>query len=373
MNRNKFIIKTTIFLSNLLSYFITSIYGFRKPDKFNNSLLVINTEKLGDLVLAADFLISLRNKNKYENYDLLVPEDYISLFDWKEINYNPITINKTKYRYNFYYRFDFIKQIRQKKYLHVINITQERGMINEELTLLSGAEIKTAMKKSSLYLPEVMLKRNNRHYSEILDSPYPNEYKRLSYYLEKNNIDQAVNDKIFGNIDVLPESVNIQLKKKNYIIIAPMTSEIDRSWGIDNYKHLCALIPEDIILIGRTEEREILDTFTAKNIKNLAGELNFNQIAILMRNCSLYIGNDSGLTHLAHQIMTPLIAIIGGGKFGKFFPYKERADAVFLFHQMDCFGCDWNCIYDKKYCLINVTPESVYERIKSLIRQLNEN
>jgi ADP-heptose:LPS heptosyltransferase len=82
-----------------------------------------------------------------------------------------------------------------------------------------------------------------------------------------------------------------------------------------------------------------------------------------MKNCSLYIGNDSGLTHLAHQLNAPLIAIIGGGKFGKFFPYKEREDAVFLFDQMDCFGCDWNCIHDKRYCLINVSPELVYAKI----------
>jgi ADP-heptose:LPS heptosyltransferase len=268
-----------------------------------------------------------------------------------------------------------IKHVRQKRYLRVINITQERGMINEELTILSGAENKTAMKESSLYLPDIILKRNNKHYTEILDSPYPNEYKRLLYYLEKNNIGSAANDKIFGDNTVSLNSINSHLKEKNYIIIAPMSSEMERSWGIDNYRKLASLIKGEIVLIGNAEERQQLDSFTSagENIINLAGEISYNQIAFLMKNCSLFIGNDSGLTHMAHQLKAPLIAIIGGGKYGKFFPYKERRDAIFLFHLMDCFGCDWNCIHDKKYCLINVTPESVYNKIICLKEQLNEN
>lgn len=368
MNSNKFVKRIFIFLSNLLSFIITSIYGFRKFDKCNNSILVINTEKLGDIILSADFLVSLRNENRYEKYDLLIPENFSSLFDWNELRFNSITISKNKYRYNLFYRLKIMNLIRQKRYSHVINITQERGMINEELTLISGSEYKTAMKDSSLYLPNFILNRNNKLYSDILDSPYMNEYERLSCYLLKNKIRLAGNNNIFGIGNISLKSVNNKLKEKNYIVIAPMSSEMDRSWGIDNYKQLCSQLKGDIILIGKEDERDKLDSIctAGENILNLGGKLSLKQIAYLMKNCSLYIGNDSGLTHLAHQLNTPLIAIIGGGKYGKFFPYKERQDAVFLFDQMNCFGCDWNCIHDKKYCLINVTPESVYDKINLL-------
>jgi ADP-heptose:LPS heptosyltransferase len=241
-------------------------------------------------------------------------------------------------------------------------------MINEELTFISGAERKTAMKNSSLYLPFIFLNRNNKLYSDILDSPYKNEYERLSYYLLKNKITLESNDNIFGDGNITLKSLDYKLKAKNYIIIAPMSSEIDKSWGTDNYKQLCSQLKGDIILIGKEDERDRLDSIctAGENILNLGGKLSLKQIAYLMKNCSLYIGNDSGLTHLAHQLNAPLIAIIGGGKYGKFFPYKERQDAVFLFDQMNCFGCDWNCIHDKKYCLINVTPESVYDKINLL-------
>jgi ADP-heptose:LPS heptosyltransferase len=330
--------------------------------------LVINTEKLGDLIIASDFLYSLRKNNQYKQYDLLMPENYSSLFDWNELKYNAITINKNKYRYNLFYRLKIINLIKQKRYSHVINITQERGMINEELTLISGAEQKTAMKNSTLYLPSIFLNRNNKYYTEILDYPGTNEYERLSYYLLKNKISLESDNNIFGNEDISIESINSKLKEKNYYIIAPMASEMDRSWGINNYKQLCSMLNGNIILLGQDDERDKLDSICSArdNILNLGGKTSFKEIAFLMKNCSLYIGNDSGLTHMAHQLNTPLVAIIGGGKYKKFFPYKERQDAVFLFYKMDCFGCDWNCIHDNKYCLINVTPEMVYNEINLL-------
>jgi ADP-heptose:LPS heptosyltransferase len=356
--------KIKIFISNLISWIIISIF-YGKKRTGSDKLLVINTEKLGDLVIASDFLYSLRKNNLYKQYDLLISEHFSSLFDWNELKFNVISINKIKYRYNLLYRLKIINQIRQERYSHVINITQERGMINEELTFISGAERKTAMKNSSLYLPFIFLNRNNKLYSDILDSPYKNEYERLSYYLLKNKITLESNDNIFGDGNITLKSLGYKLKAENYIIIAPMSSEMNKSWGIDNYKQLCSMLKEDIVLIGKEDERDMLESICTgrENILNLGGKLSFKQTAFIMKNCSLYIGNDSGLTHLAHQLNAPLIAIIGGGKFGKFFPYKEREDAVFLFDQMDCFGCDWNCIRDKRYCLINVIPELVYAKI----------
>ncbi|MDR3668483.1 MAG: glycosyltransferase family 9 protein [Ignavibacteriaceae bacterium] len=358
------LIKVKIFVSNLISQIIIILFS-RDQSPISNKLLVINTEKLGDLIISADFLYSIGVNGYYEECDLLISEKFSSLFDWKELRFNCISINKNKYRYNLLYRLKIIFLIRRNRYSHVINITQERGMINEELTFISGVKRKTAIKGTSLYLPNIILSRNNKLYADILDVPGKNEYERLSYYLSKNKIGLVNNNNIFGDEQIPLNVINSKLKAKNFIIIAPMSSELDKSWGINNYKQLCSILDDDVVLLGKEEERNKLDSICAgrNNIINMGGRLSFKQIAVLMRYCNLYIGNDSGLTHFAHQFNTPLIAIIGGGKYGKFFPYKEREDAVFLYDKMECFGCDWNCIHDKKYCLINVTPESVLETI----------
>jgi ADP-heptose:LPS heptosyltransferase len=146
-----------------------------------------------------------------------------------------------------------------------------------------------------------------------------------------------------------------------------MTSEMHRSWGLDNYRDLCNSINDKIILLGTNNELSSLEFVRAgrPNIKTIT-VLKLSQISAVLSKCLIFIGNDSGLTHLAHQLGRPMIAIIGGGKFGKFFPYKERDDALFLYNKLDCFGCNWKCIYDKKYCLTEIKVDQVMNSIKIL-------
>ena len=318
---------------------------------------------MGDLVLSADFLYSLRMKNKNSRLHLLLNESFKDLFNWSAFGYSPIVINKKKYRYNPLYRVRFIKKIRGYKYKAVYNITQERGMINDELCLISGAPRKIAMKKDSLYIPNLFLGLKNSRYTEVFNSSVTNEYLRLKEYLIKEKTEWITSGKMFYSASNIPEIKNSQ----NYIVIAPMVSEMERSWGLDNYRNLCGTINDRILLIGSKLEYNSLEYVRngRDNITNLAG-LNLADTSALLSKCKLYIGNDSGLTHMAHQLGRPMIAIIGGCNFGKFFPYKERSDAIFLYYQMDCFGCDLICIHEKRYCLTEIKQESVINSINSL-------
>lgn len=352
-----------IFLSNLISSLIIPFFR-KKHNTFNDKILIINTEKLGDLIISADFLYSLRLKYKVTDFHLLLNEYYRDLFNWSVLGFSPLLINKKEYRYNLLYRLRLIRQIRENKYKAVINITQERGMINDELSLTSGAGKITAMKKDTLYIPSFFLRKNNVLYDEIFLNSVTNEYLRLKEYLVKEEIPLIPG----GNIFFPPLSIWESEIDPGCIAIAPMTSEMHRSWGLDNYRELCNRINDKIILLGTKDELSSLEFVRAGrlNIKTIT-DLKLSQLSAVLDKCKIFIGNDSGLTHMAHQIEKPLIAIIGGGKFDKFFPYKERKDARFLYNKLDCFGCDWKCIYDKKYCLTEISVDMVMNSIQTLL------
>ena len=334
-----------------------------KHSAFSDKILIINTEKMGDLLLSADFMYSLRIKNKKSHNHLLLNESFNDLFNWSAFGYSPVFINKNKYRYNLIYRFRFIKLIRSRKYKTVINITQERGMINDELALISGARKIIAMKKDSIFIPGLFLRINNKLYDEIFISKATNEYIRLKEFLTKEKTEWITGGKMFYSASDIPEVKHAL----GCIVIAPMVSEMERSWGLDNFRSLCGKIDDKILLVGAKQEYESLEYVRngRNNITNLAG-LGLADTSVLLSKCLIYIGNDSGLTHLAHQLVKPVIAIIGGCNFGKFFPYKERADALFLYYQMDCFGCDRFCIHDKRYCLTEIKLDQVINSIKLL-------
>lgn len=344
-----------IYFSNLISSLIIKLFE-HKVKNCNNRLLVVNTEKLGDLVLTADFLSALRIKNEFSSYYLILDEQYSQLFDTEKLGYIIIPFDKKSYRFNLFYRIKFIKFIRQAAFSKVMNIAPERGMINEEIVLTSGAHQKIALKDTSLYLNKSSLSRNNKKYNFIYHSEELNLYKRMMAY--------AGGVEINSNILYL----TIPRNDEKYIVIAPMASEIKRTWGNNNYKELIKRFEQKVILLGSGKERESLNELMGdrKNILNLAGKVNLNEAAGIIKNARLFIGNDSGLTHIALYLNVPLIAIIGGGKYNIFFPYKESNKTVFLYNKMDCFGCSWFCKHKTMKCLDVSVDEVVNASVRFL-------
>lgn len=352
--------KIYITLSNTFSTLF--LYLFKGTVEGNNNILFVNTEKMGDLILCSDFLISFKHYTNFSKYYLCIQEQFIELLDWQNVGIIPVVLNKSKYKWNIFYRIKFILKVRKLRINKTINLTPERGMIDDEISLTSGAKEKTCFKIYSLFMTERFLKRNNKKYTEVFNSVENNEYKRYMSYIR-----QPVNG------DSLIRTSSFNLEDSDYVVIAPMASEMDRTWGLEKYKELLKRVPEKIYLVGSKNERKDLDLMIPKegNVINLAGELALPEISYLINNSKLFIGNDSGLSHIALNMNKKMVAIIGGGKHGIFFPYKERKDAVFLTNKMDCFGCSWFCIHDKMRCLTDLDVGTVLNSIDKLLYSKN--
>ena len=66
-------------------------------------------------------------------------------------------------------------------------------------------------------------------------------------------------------------------------------------------------------------------------ILNFTGLVSFQETAALIKRSALYIGSDTGLTHLAYIVGTPTIVIFGSGNIKKWAPPKEWAsNYIFL-------------------------------------------
>jgi lipopolysaccharide heptosyltransferase II len=70
---------------------------------------------------------------------------------------------------------------------------------------------------------------------------------------------------------------------------------------------------------------------------DLCGSAPFAERGALLRRCNLYIGNDSGPTHLAVAVDCPVVAIFGPTDVGLYGPYHARARAVH--RDLPCSPC----------------------------------
>ena len=171
-------------------------------------------------------------------------------------------------------------------------------------------------------------------------------------------------------------------KKDNYFVVSPGASGVYKQWSIENFVSVAARLHDKTnwgcVLVGNQTEKNFGETFHySKGLKNLIGKTAIVEIVSLILNARLVITNDTAAVHIAAACGTPSVSILGGGHFGRFLPYPEvlklqKGFPSAIYHHMDCFNCNWECIYtknkEKPYpCIQAVTVDAVWEAIAGKI------
>jgi len=352
------------FIFKLNYYFLNDIHYKNK----NCSILFINTGQIGDLVVSS---LILENDGllNYDNIYILILDRYKELYK----NYNGkikiITFNLIKYRYFFPYRVVLLRKLRKLNLKYAYNLTAARGFVNDEITLLSGASLKYALSSDLKYLGNYYGTKLNNFYTHIIRYNTNNEYEKtinlisdLSHLISTNILIQ--NSKTFK----ISKDKNII--KKN-IVIAPFSSNKTKDWPFDNYKYIIEELSKysNIILVGSRKQKEGLYKLQ-NNLNNVSVNYSsLGDVTEIISKCSLFIGNDSGLTHIAYRLSNPIIVLLGGGCYEKFFPFtKINKNSLFVYHWLDCFNCNWNCIYRNSLCLSELKKEDILTKSLEILK-----
>lgn len=375
--------KTTfqIYINNTIAFIIYNflkLFIKKKKNIKSDSLLFINTGQIGDLMVSS---MILDNDNLFEHLKVyfLIKDNYLELFEDYKGDVNVIGYNYSKYKWSLPYKIKFIKYLHSLNLGKCYNVTSARGILNDEMSLLSGANEVYCLNSNWRYLKKAFGKRMDKEYDGVLCKDKTNEYEKhielLNFILQIKDIN-IKNRKVF-NVSRNPTLLgNEKLKESEYFTIAPIPSDMKRSWGINNYKDLCKELSKShkVVLLGSKNDKECLDGISDLNQKiiNTAGLLKIYEVPAVISKSKLFIGNDSGLTHIALKLDVPMIAIIGGGNYGKFFPFDEKnLNVIYLYNKMDCFGCEWRCIYKERFCLTNVALEDVISSSNKLLNIYN--
>jgi ADP-heptose:LPS heptosyltransferase len=375
-----------IYLKNLIALVIFILFkkinGSRKFEKAQN-ILFINTGQIGDLVLSTLVLVNEDLFEQGKEIYLLVKKKYSDLFTYYNGRVKIIYWDHTLYRFSFLYRIKFIKELQKLNLEYAINFTTARGPLNDEITLLSGATKKLCFANDQKHLNRIFTKHYDKYYDKIFVLRGKTEFEKQSIVLE-SILTRKINlkTKYYLNNDIIPE-VNSKLKTfynvhyEKIIVINPLSDIEEKNWPGKYYHELNHQFSNDNYLIvyqGSKQQKNRIDKLIpkSKNIINVAGEYTLSQSAALISIADLFIGNDSGYTHIAKALNKTTIAIIGCGSYGSFFPYLERDNEYLLYNDVDCKGCEWRCIHNQRICIEEVTTRQVYELAKKILAQQHE-
>jgi len=136
-----------------------------------------------------------------------------------------------------------------------------------------------------------------------------------------------------------------------------------------------------LLLFGGPGERAMGQTL-ASQIGPAAltsiGETSLRQTAALMELCQVYIGNDSGPTHMAAAMGTPVVAIFGSSCRHRFQPGGRTS---LVWRELPCSPCRVSghedrchtCIYGAPLCLTQITVDEVENAVTAIISATKTN
>ncbi|MGC8857505.1 MAG: glycosyltransferase family 9 protein [Ignavibacteria bacterium] len=338
----------------------------------SKNILFVNTGKIGDVMVSS---IILENDNLLAseyNIWLLIHQSYKTLLEQYKGPIKVIFINHKKYRVSFRYRTQFLSTLRSIGFNECYNVSPARGMLTDEISLLAGAHFTYATCSDLTYLGTKIGLIMNKLYSKLLYGDVKNEYEKHIYILKKLTGEKNIsynNNRVFP-----PEIKNFRVYPKDkYILVSPLSTDKRRNWSIYNYRQLCNLLSERYLVVVTGNKREFWDLeLIATGNKNIIVDIsNLSDVVRLIANTFLYIGGDSGLTHIALKFGVPTLSILDGGFWGMYFPfYPDKTQVIYLYHSMDCFGCKLNCIYSEERCLSTISVQEVYSAVCKMLAVL---
>jgi ADP-heptose:LPS heptosyltransferase len=363
---------------SLLNFFLLKFFFKRRNNPEHKNILFFNSEKIGDLIVSSVIFENDDIFSEGTEVYFLIKKNYAPLFYGYSGRIKIITYDYKKYKWFLPCRFVFLKYLRGLKVGKFYNLTPARGMLNDEISLLSGSDKIYAINNNKKYLRGYTGKITDKYYEDILFKDIKNEYVKHTKLLEAFGIDNK--DIKFGNAKTfkIPASnyliENESVKINEYIAISPLSTELDRTWGIENFRKLSneLALNYKVVLIGSAKEKKLLEKIRKGNKNILIDTSPLMDLPGIINHCLLFIGGDSGLTHIALKLGKPLLAILDGGYFNRYFPFRtEDKKNNYIYHMMDCFECGFECIYDKKYCLINIPYADVLNKALEILKDIN--
>ena len=165
---------------------------------------------------------------------------------------------------------------------------------------------------------------------------------------------------IDGNIEGKYEGLIKKLSiLKPYVIIHPVPGDKNKFWNELGFAEISDYIIEqlglDVIMIGSGGDKATLEgisVFTKKTFINAAGKTSMSSLAALIAKSEMFIGVDSGPSHIAGTFKVPSILIFSGGNDPKVWAPKGQKIVI--------------VVPEKGKTLNDISPREIITKIRGL-------
>ena len=329
-------------------------------------VLVVRLRSIGDTVLSTPSLIALRRFLPDAQIDILLEDWVASVLDGFEAVDNVLSVSKhTKHR------IKIARELRKEKYDVAFNL--HGGTTATFLIRASGAKHRVGYKS---YQYSFL-------YNHLLASTQDFWHKEKTHSAEQQLallgfVGIPVKDKPKTHLTVKEDFKPQNADKARIALLHPLAAFDTKQWATQNFARVAEFLFDkgfQIVAVATKKEREVLENLeriSKVSIKTF-DNLSLPEIASLASKADVFIGNDSGIAHIASAVKTPTVVIFGSSNREHWRPWTDAPNEI-VYEEMPCQPCaGYTCKkFDEPKCILSVEVESVKKAIDRVLSKKNK-
>jgi ADP-heptose:LPS heptosyltransferase len=169
------------------------------------------------------------------------------------------------------------------------------------------------------------------------------------------------------------EKSKIQDPKSKIALIHPAAAFDTKTWAVENFARTAEFLHKkglDIVAVAAREEREILKNLKAESTAPIAVfyDLSLPEITALASKAHIFVGNDSGIAHIAAAVNTPTVVVFGSSNIDNWRPWTDAPNEV-VYKPFPCQPCPgYVCKeFGEPRCILSVQTQSVFKAIEKVL------
>lgn len=180
--------------------------------------------------------------------------------------------------------------------------------------------------------------------------------------------------------DIAIQSIDERLSKSasgdsliGFALLHPAAAFATKQWSTENFARTAEFLYEkgiSVVAIAAKSETAVLERLTAQSDVPMVtfNDLSLPEITALASKAKLFVGNDSGIAHIAAAVSTPSVVIFGSSNRNNWRPWTDAPNEV-VFEPFACQPCPgYECkVYGDPKCILAVRPEGVFAAIERIL------
>ena len=330
-----------------------------------NRVLVVKLRSIGDTVLATPSLIALRRFLPDAQIDILLEDWVAPVLDGFEVIDNVISVGNRGGN-----RLRIARELRRRKYDLAVNL--HGGTTATFFVRASGARHRVGYadyQYSFLYNHKLSSAsdfwgQEKTHSAEqqlalfgFVGVPVNDRPKSRLFVTEPAK--QSIEDRLSS---LIPHPSSLAL-------LHPTTAFFTKQWPTENFARAAEYLAEKglhTIAVASKKESSVLENLQreSKVPVTILDDLTLPEITALASKAQVFVGNDSGIAHIAAAVQTPSVVVFGSSNRAHWRPWTDAPNEI-VYEEFSCQPCPgYVCAeFGEPRCILSVKSDAVFAAI----------